>query len=766
MNVSAFLEHLRCLPTYQEQIVFTHQVPPRPSCPGELDRPLHPSLQGTLQQGGLWPLYRHQAQAVNAMNGGAHVMVATPAASGKSLCYHLPVLEALLHDPRTRALYLYPAKALAQDQLRNLQQLVPPEASARAEVFDGDTPPRERAAIKRGARILLTNPDMLHLGILPNHRSWARFFQGLRFVVLDEAHTYRGVFGSHVANVLRRLRRLCQRYGSAPQFILCSATIANPGELAERLTGLPFQVVDEDGSPSGGKRFLFWNPPFTDETHSARRSASTEAACLLTELAQQRIRTLTFVRTRRLAELVSLYTREQLAQRESSLASRISPYRAGYLSQDRRRIEQALFQGELLGVVATNALELGIDIGDLDATVLTGYPGSIASTWQQAGRSGRRGEESLSILVGQDNPLDQYLMRHPQTFFGKPTEHALISPENPYILAPHLLCAAYETPLEAADTALFGESLEQRAAELVGMGLLRSDGGRWYLDPSITYPAEEVNIRSTSREQYLLLEEETGRVLETLEQAAAFLQAHPGAIYLHQGEPYRVERLDLTAKIASVVRADGSYYTQASDITDIRIRRLLQHKLAGGVGVYLGEVEVSNLVVGYKKRAPLTEEVLDEEPLDLPPTRFPTVALWFDIPQELMSRALAERWDLAGGLHAAEHAAIGVLPLFTLCDRNDIGGVSTPLHPDTGRPQVFIYDGHPGGIGITERGYQLIEELWAATGRVVRECPCTDGCPSCIQSPKCGNNNQPLDKRVCLTLLETLLAGVPQEGVL
>ena len=597
---------------------------------------------------------------------------------------------------------------------------------------------------------------MLHLGILPNHKTWSRFLQGLRYVVLDESHVYRGVFGSHVSNVIRRLRRISRTYGSSPQFVLCSATIANPGELAERLTGLPFRVIDQDGAPYGGKQFAFWNPPIVDEAKSTRRSTNSEAATLFSDLVSRRIRTITFVRTRRVAELVYLYARDQLKEKRPGLAGRISPYRASYLPEDRRQIEKALFNGELMGVATTNALELGIDVGSLDATVITGYPGSISSAWQQAGRSGRRRDESLSILVGQNNPLDQYLMNHPEAFFGRSVESALVSPENPHILLPHLLCAAYESPLTHRDADLFGPGFTESLEDLEDRKLVRGTGGKWYITTEVVYPAEEVNIRSTSPHNYVVVDEGSGVILETVEEASAYYQLYPGAVYLHKGEPYLVNRLDPVSRRAYVGPNDGAYYTDANDVTDIRIRGVRQTRTAGGVKVYLGDVGVTNQVLGFKKKVPFTEETIGEEYLDLPPRHFNTVALWFDLPSDFLKDVREAKSDLAGGLHAGEHAAIGVLPLFALCDRNDIGGVSTPLHPDTGIPQVFIYDGHPGGIGIAERGYQVIEDLWSATLRVISECPCNDGCPSCIQSPKCGNNNYPLDKGVATLMLRVL----------
>ena len=759
MDTSAFIDHLIAQPSYNDQIVHIEHIPPRDARFAELDSPLAADLEDNLRKNSLLPLYTHQAEAVNCVRSGKHVMVSTSSASGKSLCYNIPVLEALLNKAGSCALYLFPTKALAQDQMRALLELYCPDLLNYEQLatFDGDTPSAERSGIRRKARIILTNPDMLHFGILPNHRSWSRLLRHLEYVVIDEAHSYRGVFGSHVALVLSRLRRICRLYGSSPQFICCSATIDNPGEHAEKLIGLPLTVVDNDGSPKGGKELVFWNPPIIDDARSTRRSANSEAAGLFTELVSNDIRTLTFSRTRRLTELVAKYSRQRLAEISPSHTGRVKAYRAGYLPEQRRRIEQELFSGRLIGVVATNALELGIDIGDLEATVLTGYPGTIASTWQQAGRSGRGENSSLSILVALDNPLDQYFMRHPDFFFGKSFENALINPSNPYILKAHLLCAAWESPLSGNDDIFFGTAMTQETEELEKQGALRQKKGRWHLSPSIAYPAQDVNIRATSGENLALIDTSTNLQLETVETNIALFQLHRGAIYLHQGESYLVTELDLTAKTAYAEPTTVSYYTVARDITDLSIIKTTSRKKYRRVEVCLGQVEVTTTVIGFKKKAQFTEEVIGEEPLDLPPKQFPTVALWFDIPGRVIGSLARAGLDFAGGLHAAEHAAIALLPLFAMCDRNDIGGVSTPCHPDTGKAQIFIYDGYPGGIGIAEKGFEIIKQLWQATLEAIAECPCNEGCPSCIQSPKCGDNNEPLDKEAARLILKGLL---------
>jgi DEAD/DEAH box helicase domain-containing protein len=757
MDADAFLEYINSSPEYNRQIVHVQYIPAQSARFGELGKTLNPSLQSRLESAGITSLYTHQATAVNKALAGQNIIVSTASASGKTLCYNIPVLESLINDRSSRALYLFPTKALAQDQLRSFNQLACPELIDYGEctTFDGDTPQYERSQIKKKAKVVLSNPDMLHVGILPNHKTWSRMFSELKYIVIDEAHVYRGVFGSHVANVIRRLRRICQSYGSKPQFICCSATIANPGEHAEALVGETFEVVDNDGSPHGKKQFIFWNPPILDEAKSTRGSSNSEATILFTELVRNDIRSLVFTRTRKLTELVYMYSRDRLGL---PLADRIKPYRAGYLPEDRRQIESELFSGELLGAVATNALELGIDIGDLDATVLTGYPGSIASTWQQAGRSGRRRDGSLSFLIAQDNPLDQYFMNNPDYFFGKNFENALINAQNLNILKPHLLCAAWEKPLSKGDSAFFGEAFFDALALLEKEKGMRKGKELWYLSPRISHPAQHVNIRSTSDKYYAILDASQGyQLLETIEASTAFFQVHQGAIYLHQGEPYLIEELDLDRSVAIVRPANVPYYTQAKDITEISVKKVKREVSYADVKVCFGEVDVTTEVLGFRKKMQFTDEVVGDELLDLPPQCFNTEAVWFNVPQKAIDKLIESGLDVAGGLHAAEHASIALLPLFALCDRNDIGGVSTPFHPDTGRPQIFIYDAYPGGIGIAEKGYEVIAGLWATTLKAIEDCPCQDGCPSCIQSPKCGNNNEPLDKRAAIALLRDLV---------
>jgi len=757
MFADEFIHHLTTLRDYDQQIAHIQYIPPRNASFGELTKPLNSLLQSQLTSAGITSLYSHQAEAVNSTATGNNIMVATASASGKTLCYNLPVLDMMLSDRFGRALYLFPTKALAQDQLRKLGELACPDILSYGEyaTFDGDTPQSERGDIKKKSRIILTNPDMLHIGILPNHETWAKLFGQLKYVIIDEAHVYRGVFGSHVAQVLRRLRRLCRHYGSSPQFICCSATIANPKEHAEKLVGEPFQVIDRDGSASGGKAFVFWNPPVIDQVKGTRRSTNSEATSIFTELIRKSIRSIVFTRTRKLAELICIYTREQLG---SKLADLIKPYRAGYLAEDRRQIEGELFSGKLLGVTATTALELGIDVGDMDATVLTGYPGSIASTWQQAGRSGRSGERSISFLIAQSNPLDQYFMNNPDYFFGKAAESALINLENKNIVKPHILCAAWELPLSENDERYFGGVFHECLLDLESCSEVRKTRNWWYLSPRIAHPAQNINIRAVSNKYFTILDASRSyEILETIEESKAYYQVHPGAIYIHQAETYFINELDLEKLIALATPVNVPYYTQTKELTDLKVLKRIKEKEHLTTAVCFGDVEVTDTVVGFRKKKQYTEEIIGDEPLDLPPQHFITQSVWFDLPQHAVGQIAERNLDFAGGLHATEHAAIALLPLFSLSDRNDIGGISTPYHPDTGKAQVFIYDAYPGGIGIAEKGYDVIVELWAATLKAIEDCPCEDGCPSCIQSPKCGNNNEPLDKRAAILLLRSLL---------
>ena len=757
MLPSAFLHQLITAPEYEGELVHVEQIPASEAVLGSPDSELAPKLLKRLKARGVADLYRHQANAIDLVLGGSHVVVNSPSASGKSLCYQIPTLHMLVNDPNATALYMFPTKALSQDQLGSLRTLASPSLLrvSQIETFDGDTPPETRTAVRKRARVVLTNPDMLHIGILPNHQLWSRYLHGLKYVVLDEAHVYRGILGSHVANVMRRLRRLCLMYGAEPTFICCSATIANAGEHASHLCGVDFHEIEGTDGPHGEKYFALWNPAIVDKRTGARRSQNSTASDFLCKLVTQGLRTLVFARTRRVAELIYVYARERLPK---EVAARVRPYRAGYLAQDRRQLERSFAGGDLDGLVSTSAMELGVDIGDLDATVLAGYPGNMASAWQQAGRSGRGERPSLSVLVAQDNPLDQYLMRNPEFFFSRRFERALLNPNNPYVLEPHLVCAAWEKPLLPQEVETISTSSPGVLDGLVARGRLRQRGDRYFADPSLKYPAEQVSIRAAVA-PFQIMDVSRGTLLETVDGSVAKSQLHPGAVYLHQGDTYLVKQLDLSARTAWAEAVEVDYYTQARELTDIRVIKVDGEKHCGGTTVRVGDVQVTTHVIGFRKRRQFTEEMLGEEPLDLPETTFATRAFWFDVSDPCVERIQHAPADLDGSLHACEHAMIAVLPLFALCDRNDIGGVSMPQGPDTGVPQVFVHDAYPGGVGIAEMGYDSIERLWRATGRLVRECPCTDGCPSCIQSPKCGNNNEPLDKGGAVVMLETMGAG-------
>src|SRR5215204_5836022 len=728
----------------------------RPAHAVALPDELHPEVAEALRARGVERLWSHQAAALHAAWAGPTI-VTTGTASGKSLCFQLPTLDTLCRDARARALYLYPTKALAQDQARSLSALG--VKRARPAIYDGDTPREQRAQIRRRANVILTNPDMLHLGILPNHRAWGDVFANLAVVVVDEAHVYRGVFGSHVANVLRRLRRIAAAYGTEPRFLLASATIANPGELAERLTGLPeVTVIDRDGSPGARKTIAMWNPPITDEQLQIRRSALAEAADLLAELVAQGARTIVFMKSRKAVELMAKFA--QLALEglgRGDLGDRIAPYRAGYTAQQRRELERRLVEGELLGVVSTDALELGIDIGSLDAAICVTFPGTVASLRQMWGRAGRRGR-GLAVYVAGEDALDQFFCRHPDEFLDRPVEAAILDHENEQIHAAHVLCAAHEGPLDAADDATLGPSWRRTAEVLVSAGeLRRRPNGTYVPRQTDGFPAAAVALRSAGRDNVAIVDTGSGELLGTVDVARSHNTTHEGAVYLHGGRSYEVAALDLEQRRALVHPFQGDWYTQPKRETDTHIERLLDRRETMGVTLSFGTVVVTEQVLAYQKKRLSDHEALDLIALDLPQTSFVTQALWYELGPGTVSPELP-LMELLGALHAAEHSQIAVLPLLAMCDRWDIGGLSTNLHPQTGGPTIFIYDGHPGGIGITRRGYLAFEALVDDAHRLISECPCEKGCPSCVQSPKCGNLNEPLSKLGSAQLMGRMLA--------
>jgi DEAD/DEAH box helicase domain-containing protein len=759
VDPASLIEDLENDPDYRGQLVHVERLRARKARRVGLPEDLPDLLLSRLRGRGIESLWSHQAEAIALARSGTNVVVATGTASGKSLCYQLPVFESLLGERHRSALYLAPTKALAHDQLRAIRSFA--LTGVRAASYDGDTPAEERPMVRRNANLVLTNPDMLHQGILPGHERWGAFLGQLDYVVVDEAHTLRGVFGTHVAAVLRRLRRLANRYGADPTFVLASATLGNPAELASRLVGLPVEAVTTDGSPRGEVTFALWEPPLLDEATGLRRSANVDASNWLAAGVEAGVRTLCFTRSRKSAELVATYTRRRVAEVERSLAGRVRAYRAGYLAEERRALEAGLVSGKLLGVAATNALELGMDIGGLDAVVLDGFPGTIASMWQQSGRAGRDGGASLAVLVGLDDPLDAYYLHHPSDLFGRPHEAALVDPANPYVLAPHLVCAAYEAPLTEEDLDLFGPTARQLVSGLEEEGLLRATR-RGYRASSGRSSAGAVDLRNAGGAPVTIVEAATGQVIGTVDRSRAPATVHTGAVYLHQGDSYRVAELDLEAGAALVEPATGDEYTQARSDTDVQVLEALRHIPMARSAKWLGRVAVSQQVVGYERRKVGSGEVLGYEDLDLPPSHLSTIAYWYTLSPELLADAELKAVDIPGSAHAAEHAQIGLLPLFAMCDRWDIGGLSTAWHPDTGAATIFVYDGYPGGAGITERGYDLAEAHLRATRDTVRSCPCETGCPSCVQSPKCGNGNHPLDKAGAIRLLDQLLIDLAE----
>jgi DEAD/DEAH box helicase domain-containing protein len=745
---------------------------------------LHPEVLAALARVGAEQLYAHQREAVYAAWEGPAIFT-TGTASGKSMCFNLPTLDVLCRDSRARALYLYPTKALAQDQARALAAFGL-GARVRAAIYDGDTPRESRAQIRAKANVVLTNPDMLHVGILPNHPAWGELFANLAVVVVDEAHSYRGVFGSHVANVLRRLRRIAAAYGTEPRFLLASATIANPAELGQRLTGLEdFSVIDEDGSPRPQRRIAIWNPPLTDEALGARRSALGEAADVLTRLVAEGARAICFMKSRKGVEVLARLVSDALSQDAPELAELVVPYRAGYTPQQRRELEGRLMRGELRAVITTDALELGIDIGELDAAVVVTFPGTVASLRQMWGRAGRRGR-GLAVYVAGEDALDQFFCRHPDEFLERPVEAAILDHESPLIHRAHLVCAAHEGPLSSSDADFLGPRWEAHAEMLQSAGVLRRraggaaspPGGRreagtltdgvYVLRRADGYPAAEVSLRSASAEIVSIVDVSSGELLGSTEATRAPGTVHEGAVYMHLGRSYEVKELDLHRSRALVAPFTGEWYTQPKRATDTEIVRLLDRREVAGVRVSFGEVSVTDTVLAYQRRRISDHAPIDLRALDLPPSSFSTQALWYELtpgtnPAELAQRIPVE--SLLGALHATEHAQIAVLPLLAMCDRWDIGGLSTASHAQTGVPTIFIYDGHPGGIGIARTAFVRFEELCGDAERLIAGCGCRSGCPSCVQSPKCGNLNEPLSKAGALELLCALRTPLAAEEV-
>jgi DEAD/DEAH box helicase domain-containing protein len=751
MDACDALDALADDPELAGRLVHREVLPERAARFGDLTTPLPGEVRERIEARGIERLYAHQAEAINRLRAGESVVVATGTASGKSLCYQAPIVESVVVDRRDTALLIFPTKALAHDQLRALRSWLVP--GLRAVTFDGDTDTDDRKWARKNANVVLTNPDMLHVGILPSHQRWATFFMRLRYVVVDELHTLRGIFGSHVAHVLRRLRRICEHYGADPTFCFASATIGNPEVLASELCGLPVVAIDDDASPRSERVLACWQRPLLDEHSGARGSANVETAELLSRFVRAGHPTLAFTRSRRGAELVAQHARSKLERAEAGLGTRVAAYRAGYLASERRELELDLTSGRLLGVAATNALELGIDVGGLDAVVLNGFPGTLASLWQQAGRAGRTERRAAAVLVAGDDQLDQWYVAHPSELTGRPPERAVLNPQNPFVLRAQVACAAHELPLAPDDVRWFGDGLDDAVRELVQSDLLTPRAGRMYWSGPRS-PAASVGLRSGSSVEYRLLDIDEERTIGTVDDARVFTVAHPGAVYLHQGQQYRVDRLDTNQHYALVEPYDEhDEYTMPRTETEIAIVDEDESAPLGCATVHLGAVEVRSHVIAYQRKQISTNRVIEVCDLDLPERKLVTRACWYTVSADAIERAGIAAGRLLGTVHAAEHGLIGMLPLFTICDRWDVGGVSMAGHPQTGEPTIFVYDGYPGGAGIAELAYDAAVRHVRATLDLIAACPCDDGCPSCVQSPKCGNWNEYLDKGGAITLL-------------
>ncbi len=751
VDARATLDELAADPDFEGRCVHREVLPERPARYRQTAEPLHPEFAARLASRGIYELYAHQAEAIDALRARRSVVVATGTASGKSLCYQAPIVSGVVEDRRDTALLLFPTKALAQDQLRSMRSWL--VSGLRAVTYDGDTSGDDRAWARKNANVVLTNPEMLHMGILPSHKAWAIFLMRLQYVVVDELHTLRGIFGSHVAHVLRRLRRLCEHYGSDPTFFFASATIGNPGELASALCGREVDEIVDDASPRAERVLACWQRPLLDAHSGARGSANIETAELLTRFVRSNHQTLAFTRSRRGAEVVAQYARRRLSGVAPELTDRVAAYRAGYLPEERRALELDLASGHLLGIAATNALELGIDIGGLDAVVLNGFPGTLASMWQQAGRAGRTGRRSAAVLVAGDDQLDQWYAAHPSELTRRAPERAVVNPQNPFIMRAQVACAAHEMPLSPDDERWFGPGLDDAVRELVHADQLMPRGGRMYWSGERS-PARDVGLRSGSSVEYRLVDSESQRTIGTVDDARVFSVAHPGAVYLHQGRQYRVEHLDRDEHLAILEPFDeADEYTQARTTTDIAIVSEDAFAALGDAIVHLGSVEVRSQVVAFQRKQISSNGVIEVCELDLPERVLVTRACWYTVPAEVLETAGVDASEVMGAVHAAEHGLIGMLPLFTICDRWDVGGVSMALHPQTGQPTIFVYDGYPGGAGIADLAFEAAARHARSTLDLIRACSCDDGCPSCVQSPKCGNWNEYLDKRAAIALL-------------
>jgi DEAD/DEAH box helicase domain-containing protein len=747
-----FIQSLKDAADYRDLVSHYHYLPDKAAEYENGEAALSTPVAEALRRLGIPRLYSHQAQALSAIRAGRHILVGTPTASGKTLIYNLPVLESLLANPQGHALYLFPLKALEQDQLKALRELdaALPSPFLRAAIYDGDTPPAERQALRaKPPHVLISNPDMLHMGLLPFHPSWSSFFGRLKFVVIDEVHTYRGIMGSHMAQVLRRLRRICAHYGSSPQFLLSSATIAHPDFFIRQLTGLEVETMAESGAPQSGRHFLFLNPP---------AGAPATAAKVFAEAIRRGLSTICFTQARKLTELIYLWSQRMAPE----LKRYISSYRAGFLPEERREIERALASGKMRGVISTSALEMGIDIGGLDVCILVGYPGTMVTTWQRAGRVGRAGRDSLIVLVAQADALDQYFIKNPAEFFGRPMETAVVTPDNPYVVKAHLPCAAQELPLKVAGEEFFDLAGQAPVVDELAREreLLHSAAGdAWFA--RARFPQKEVNIRGLG-DSFPIFQVGKKRPIGSVDGHRALRECHPGAVYLHKAQTWVVESLDLARRNVWVNPVEPNYFTRIQTDKETEILEVLETRQVANFKAHKGRLKVTEHILSYEKRRLPGQELLGVVSLDLPPQIFETVGMWLEIPDGVKNAVYATGGHFMGGIHALEHVLIGMFPLFALADRYDIGGIAHPAHPQVGRAAVFIYDGYPGGVGLSERAYEILEELLQRSRLQTAGCLCEEGCPSCIHSPKCGSGNKPLDKDAALKIAGLLL-GLEEE---
>lgn len=752
-DIKEYIQSLRSSKRLGSQVVHHTVLPAHPACFSKPEKPWPQKINDIIQSAGVHNLYQHQVDAVDSIRSGRHLVVATPTASGKTLIYNLSVLENILENSSSKALYIFPLKALAQDQLRTFEELTVEAEGIKPTIaiYDGDTSAWHRKRIReKPPNILLTNPEMIHLSFLPHHQKWADFFCALEIVVVDEVHTYRGIMGSHMAQVFRRLQRICSYYGADPTFIFCSATVSNPAHLTQQLTGLKVNTITKSGAPLGRKHVVFINPV----------QGPAQTAILLLKAALHRgLRTIVYAQSRKLTELIAIWAGSQ----SGPFASRISAYRAGFLPEERREIETRLAKGDLLAVISTSALELGIDIGDLDLCLLVGYPGTVVATWQRGGRVGRSGQDSALVLIGGEDALDQYFMRHPEDFIEREPEAAVVNPYNPDILSRHLVCAAAELPLNSNEPLMSDETVKKSVLSLEAKGdLLRSADGK-EIYSSRKAPHRFVNLRGTGS-RFNIVSSKTGESKGEIDGFRAFKETHPGAIYLHKGDTFLVDTLDLDTRTVKVSKAQVDYYTRVRSQKNTEILEIFSEKTVWSTMVYTGKLKVTEQILGYEKWRIHAKKKLSITPLDLPPQIFETEGLWFKIPVRIQKEAEANYLHFMGGIHAIEHAAIGIFPLLVMADRNDLGGIATPFHPQVGSAAIFIYDGVPGGAGMSKQAFKQAGELLESTREVISACPCESGCPSCVHSPKCGSGNRPIDKIAAYFLLEKIKTARDSES--